>query len=149
VRTDDGWRRRRQWTGISDSPFYPFTMTLSQFRDQVTGTVQARASSISLPVSGIVRVTDLVLEATAKPSNANCVFQLGEHHNAGMTTMSVRSPRSSLSTGFGILRSERARIFGLSHAVTVECPRSRSRTLASSQTSPNECDFRPKFWHAP
>jgi len=80
-------------TGIADSPFYPFTMTLSQFRDQVTGTVREPRASGDLvyPVSGIVRVAgQLVLEATAnKPSgDALRVFNWSSTTNAGVTTMS-------------------------------------------------------------
>lgn len=80
-------------TGISDNPFYPFTMTLSQFRDQVTGTVrESRASGdLVYPVSGIVRLAgQLVLEATAnKPSGDELrVFNWSSTTNAGGTTMS-------------------------------------------------------------
>lgn len=54
-------------TGISDTPFYPFSMSIAQTRDQVTATVrESRASGdLQYPVAGIVRVNgQLVLEAT-------------------------------------------------------------------------------------
>ena len=79
-------------TGTADSPFYPFTFTLSQARDQVTGTVREPRVSGDLvyPVSGIVRVSgQLVLEATAiKPSGGELrVFNWASTTNAGVTTM--------------------------------------------------------------
>jgi hypothetical protein len=54
-------------TGTAPSPFYPFSLQLSQFRDQVTGTVrEPRVSGeLTYPVSGIIRLNgQLVLEAT-------------------------------------------------------------------------------------
>jgi hypothetical protein len=80
-------------TGTAASPFYPFTMSLSQFRDQVTGTVrEARASGdLVYAVTGIVRVAgQLVLEATV-PQVGNeplRVFNWSSTVNAGVTTMS-------------------------------------------------------------
>lgn len=94
-------------TGISDNPFYPFTMTLSQFRDQVTGTVREPRASGELvyPVSGIVRVAGpLVLEATAnKPSGDELrVFNWSSTTNAGATTMSGAFTKiEPYRTGFG------------------------------------------------
>ncbi len=80
-------------TGTAPSPFYPLTMTLSQLRDQVTGTVrEPRASDdLAYPVRGIVRVAgQLVLEATAnKPSGDELrVFNWSSTTNAGVTAMS-------------------------------------------------------------
>jgi len=110
-------------TGISDNPFYPFTMTLSQFRDQVTGTVrEARASGdLVYPVSGIVRVAgQLVVEATAsKPGGDELrVFNWSSTTNAGVTTMSgaftkIEPYRSGFNTPYTI-RTEHE-FSGLSH----------------------------------
>jgi len=94
-------------TGIADNPFYPITMTLSQFRDQVTGVVREPRASGDLvyPVSGIVRVAGpLVLEATAKkPSGDEVrVFNWSSTTNAGVTTMSGAFTKiEPYSTGFG------------------------------------------------
>ena len=99
-------------TGIAETPFYPFTMTLSQFRDQVTGTVrESRASGdLVYPVSGIVRLAgQLVLEATAnKPSGDELrVFNWSSTTNAGGTTMSgaftkIEPYRSGFNTPYTI-----------------------------------------------
>jgi hypothetical protein len=79
-------------TGAADTPFYPFTITLSQVRDQVTGTVRESRVSGELvyPVSGIVRVSGhLVLEATAiKPGGELRVFNWSSTTNAGVTARS-------------------------------------------------------------
>jgi hypothetical protein len=81
-------------TGTSPTPFYQFTLTLSQFGDQVTGTVREPRPSgeISYPVSGIVRSNgQLVLEASApKPNNTEPlrVFNWSSTTNNGVTTMS-------------------------------------------------------------
>ena len=80
-------------TGIAPSPFYPFTVTLSQFRDQVTGTVREPRASGDLvyPVAGIVRVAGpLVIEATVPRTNNEPlrVFNWSSTTNAGVTTMS-------------------------------------------------------------
>lgn len=94
-------------TGIADNPFYPLTMMLSQFRDQVTGTVREPRASGDLvyPVSGIVRVAgQLVLEATAnKPSGDELrVFNWSSTTNAGVTMMSGAFTKiEPYRTGFG------------------------------------------------
>ena len=80
-------------TGIAPSPFYPFSFSLSQFRDQVTGTVhEPRASGeLVYPVTGIVRVNgQLVIEATVPRANNEPlrVFNWSSTTNAGVTTMS-------------------------------------------------------------
>jgi len=79
-------------TGISDNPFYPFTVTLSQFSDQVTGTVrEPRASGdLTYPVTGIVRVNgQLVIEATTqKDGQPLRVFNWSSTTNNGVSTMS-------------------------------------------------------------
>ena len=81
-------------TGISSNPFYPFTLALSQFRDQVTGTVRESRPSgdIEYAVTGFVRLNgQLVLEATApKPKNTEPlrVFNWASTTNNGVTTMS-------------------------------------------------------------
>ena len=80
-------------TGIAASPFYPFTVTLSQFRDQVTGTVREPRASGDLvyPVTGIVRVNgQLVVEATVPRTNNEAlrVFNWSSTINAGVATMS-------------------------------------------------------------
>ena len=78
-------------TGISDNPFYPFTATLSQFRDQVTGTVHEPRPSgeLQYPVTGIVRVNgQLVLEAnTPKNGEPLRVFNWASTANTSVTTM--------------------------------------------------------------
>jgi hypothetical protein len=116
-------------TGISDNPFYPLTMTLSQLRDQVTGTVrEPRASGdLMYPVSGIVRVAGpLVLEATAnKPSGDELrVFNWSSTTNAGVTTMSGAFTKiEPYRTGFGApytIRTEHEFSGPFTHAVTVE-----------------------------
>lgn len=93
-------------TGIAASPFYPFTVTLSQFRDQVTGTVsEPRASGdLVYPVSGLVRVNgQLVIEATfAKAGEPLRVFNWASTTNAGVTTMSGAFTKiEPYRTGFG------------------------------------------------
>jgi len=80
-------------TGSAPSPLYPITMTLSQFRDQVTGTVrEPRASRVlEYPVTGIVRVGgQLVIEATVAGTGSEAlrVFNWSSTTNAGVTTMS-------------------------------------------------------------
>jgi hypothetical protein len=95
-------------TGIAASPFYPFALTLSQFRDQVTGTVREPRASGELvyAVSGIVRVNgQLVLEATVpKPNHSEPlrVFNWASTTNAGVTTMSGAFTKiEPYKTGFG------------------------------------------------
>jgi hypothetical protein len=80
-------------TGIAPSPFYPFALTLSQVRDQVTGTVRELRASGDLvyPVAGIVRLAgQLVIEATVPRTNNEPlrVFNWSSTTNAGVTTMS-------------------------------------------------------------
>ena len=79
-------------TGTAPSPFYPFSMQLSQFRDQVTGTVrEPRVSGeLTYPVSGIIRLNgQLVLEAiTQKNGDSLRVFNWASTTNNGATTMS-------------------------------------------------------------
>jgi hypothetical protein len=79
-------------TGSAPSPFYPFTLTVSQSRDQVTGEVREPRASGDLvyPVSGIVRVAgQLVLEATAPKNDEPLrVFNWSSTVNAGVTSMS-------------------------------------------------------------
>ena len=79
-------------TAFGETPFYPFTVTLTQFRDQVTGTVlEPRASGdLTYPVSGIVRVNgQLVVEATTtKQGYPLRVFNWASTANAATTTMS-------------------------------------------------------------
>ena len=81
-------------TGVGTSPFYPFAMTLSQFRDQVTGTVREPRPSgeISYSVSGIIRLNgQLVLEASAAKQNNTeplRVFNWASTTNNGATAMS-------------------------------------------------------------
>lgn len=111
-------------TGIAASPFYPFALTLSQFRDQVTGTVREPRASGDLvyAVSGIVRVNgQLVLEATVpKPNNSEPlrVFNWASTTNAGVTTMSGAFTKiEPYKTGFGdpyTIRTEHE-FTGLSH----------------------------------
>jgi len=79
-------------TGTAASPVYPFTVNLSQFRDQVTGTMrEPRASGdFVYPVAGIVRVAgQLVIEATVPRANNEPlrVFNWSSTANAGVTTM--------------------------------------------------------------
>lgn len=93
-------------TGISDNPFYPFSMTLSQFRDSVTGTVrEPRASGdVSYPVTGIVRVNgQLVLEATTpKDGDSLRVFNWASTANSSVTTMNGAFTKiEPYRTGFG------------------------------------------------
>jgi hypothetical protein len=95
-------------TGISDNPFYPFTVTLSQFRDQVTGTVrEPRASGeLQYPVAGIVRVNgQLVIEANAPKSGDTLrVFNWASTANTGVTTMSGAFTKiEPYRSGFGDL----------------------------------------------
>ena len=110
-------------TGLADNPFYPFTMTLAQFRDQVTGTVREPRTSGDLvyPVSGIVRVAgQLVLEATAnKPGgDALRVFNWSSTTTAGVATMSGAFTKiEPYRTAFGqpyTIRTEHE-FTGLSH----------------------------------
>jgi hypothetical protein len=80
-------------TAFGESRFYPFALTLSQFRDQVTGTVREPrpGGDLSYPVSGIVRLNgQLVLEATAPKQNNEPlrVFNWASTTNNGITTMS-------------------------------------------------------------
>jgi len=74
---------------------YPFTLTLSQDRDQVTGTLREpqhnRRNDIVAPVSGFVRLTGaLVLEATVPQPNHEPfrVINWSSTVNAVATTMS-------------------------------------------------------------
>ena len=74
---------------------YPFTVTLSQDRDQVTGTLREpfnnRRNDIVAPVAGFVRLTGaLVLEATVPHPNHEPfrVINWSSTVNAGATTMS-------------------------------------------------------------
>ena len=111
-------------TGMAPSPFYPFTVALSQFRDQVTGTVREPRASGDLvyAVSGIVRVNgQLVVEASVpKPNNAEPlrVFNWASTTNAGVTTMSGAFTKiEPYKTGFGdpyAIRTEHE-FTGLSH----------------------------------
>lgn len=94
-------------TGIAPSPFYPFTVTLSQFRDQVTGTVREPRGSGDLvyPVSGLVRVNgQLVIEATIANTGSEPlrVFNWASTTNAGVTTISGAFTKiEPYRTGFG------------------------------------------------
>ena len=111
-------------TGIAPSPFYPFTVALSQFRDQVTGTVREPRASGDLvyAVGGIVRLNgQLVLEATVpKPNNTEPlrVFNWASTTNAGVTTMSGAFTKiEPYRTGFNepyTIRTEHE-FTGLSH----------------------------------
>ncbi len=72
---------------------YPFALTLSQFRDEVTGTLrEIRANGdIVAPVAGLVRLNGtLVLEATvAQPNHEPLrVFNWSSSVNAAATSMS-------------------------------------------------------------
>ena len=74
---------------------YPFTLTLSQDRDQVTGTLHEpqsnRRSDIVAPVTGFVRLAGtLVLEASvAQPNHEPFrVINWSSTANAAATTMS-------------------------------------------------------------
>jgi hypothetical protein len=79
-------------TGFGETPFYPFLVTLTQFRDQVTGTVREPRPSgeLQYPVTGIVRVNgQLVIEATTpKDGDSLRVFNWASTANAGVTSMS-------------------------------------------------------------
>ena len=79
-------------TGSAPTPFYPFTMMLSQSRDQVTGTVhEPRASGdVNYPVAGIVRVNgQLVLEATTQKNGYPLrVFNWASTTNTAVSRMS-------------------------------------------------------------
>ena len=109
-------------TGISDNPFYPFTLQLSQFRDQVTGTVREPRVSFELtyPVSGIIRQNgQLVLEATTQKNGDSLrVFNWASTTNNGATTMSgaftkIEPYRSMFNDPYTI-RTEHE-FLGLSH----------------------------------
>ena len=98
-------------------------MTLSQFRDQMTGTVREPRASGDLvyPVIGIVRVAgQLVLEATAnKPSgDALRVFNWSRTTNSSVATMSGAFTKiEPYRTAFGqpyAIRTEHE-FTGLSH----------------------------------
>ena len=94
-------------TGIAPSPLYPFTVTLSQFRDQLTGTVgeQRASGALTYPVTGLVRVNgQLVLEATVAMQGAEPlrVFNWSSTTNNRVTTMSGAFTKiESYRTGFG------------------------------------------------
>jgi hypothetical protein len=95
-------------TGTAPSPFYSFTLALSQFRDQVTGTVRETRLSGDLvyPVTGFVRLNgQLVLEATAPKPNSNeplRVFNWASTTNNGVTIMSGAFTKiEPYRTGFG------------------------------------------------
>jgi hypothetical protein len=110
-------------TGFSDTPFYPFSVALSQFRDQVTGTVREPRATGDLqnPVTGIVRVNgQLVLEATTpKEADSLRVFNWASTVNANVTAMSgaftkIEPYRNGFGTPYTI-RTEHE-FSGLSHA---------------------------------
>lgn len=79
-------------TGTAPTPFYPFTVTLSQSRDEVTGSVsEPRASGdLVYPVAGLVRLNgQLVIEATApKDGESLRVFNWASTAGNNTTTMS-------------------------------------------------------------
>ena len=112
-------------TGFGETPFYPFTATLSQFRDQVTGTVREPRLSgdLSYPVSGIVRLNgQLVLEDMAPKPNTTeplRVFNWASTTNNGITTMSGAFTKiEPYRSGFGdpyTIRTEHE-FTNLSHA---------------------------------
>ena len=80
-------------TGTAASPFYPFSLALAQFRDQVTGTVREPRASGDLvyPVTGIVRLGgQLVIEANVPRANSEPlrIFNWSSTANAGVTILS-------------------------------------------------------------
>ena len=80
-------------TGTAASPFYPFSLALTQFRDQVTGTVREPRTSGDLvsPVTGIVRLGgQLVIEANVPRANNEPlrIFNWASTANVGVTIMS-------------------------------------------------------------
>lgn len=79
-------------TAFGATPFYPFTITLSQSGDQVTGSVREPRASGDLiyPVTGTVGANgQLVLEATTvKDGEPLRVFNWTSTTNTGVTMMS-------------------------------------------------------------
>ena len=143
-----------RWRRCAD--VYPFTLTLSQDRDQVTGTLRetarvrrhrrsrhgararqrnARARGFGSATESRRRFASSTGRAQRTPPRRRCLERLRRSSRAG--------PASAIPTLFEPNRNSptsRARVDG--RAVL---DRSAQSSQSVRRSSPNECDFRPKF----
>ncbi len=134
---------------------YPFTLTLSQFRDQVTGTLrEIRANGdIVAPVTGLVRLNGtLVLEATVPQTEPRTVprVQLVEqreyrrHVDVGCVHADRTAPHELRRS---VRRADRTGIRPASLASSdgrVSSPDGSARRTTTADSSPNQCVFPSK-----